>query len=125
VADDQNPYLQSQGAQGLNAQATNPDDAYGGFQNMLALLGAGARQMKQSSLAGSGMARASSTTGINAMDNSMRDLIQQQLAGVASQESQNQLALDAEKRQAIMQILPLLGAGAKAPADIMSQLGLG
>jgi len=124
VAPNQNAYLASQGAAPLNDVQANPEDAYGGFQNMLALLGGNARQMKQSSQAGSQMARASSTTGINAMDNAYRDAIRQQLAAVANQEATNQQTLDAERRQALMQILPLLQAGAKAPADALANLGL-
>lgn len=125
VAPDQNAYLGSQGVEGLNQVTQNPDDSYSGFQNILQLLGANARQMNTSSMAGGEMARAASNTGINAMDNSYRDVIKQQLAAVSNQEATNQQTLDAERRQALMQILPLLGQGAKAPTDILSQLGLG
>jgi hypothetical protein len=121
---DYNPYLESQGVQPLAQVNQNPQDPYGGFQNVLALLGANFNQQAQSQQAGSQMGRASSVTGINAMDNAYQDAIRQQLAQVADKEYQNQQALDAEKRQAAISIAPLLGQGAKAPADLLALLGM-
>jgi hypothetical protein len=124
VAPDQNVYLQSQGVQGLNNPATNPDDSYGGFKNAGALLSAGQQQSNQSQLAGSQMARADSTVGIGAQRNAYMDAIQQQLAAVAGDEYKNQQGLEAEKRQVMLQLAALIGQGAKTPAD-MSAYGIG
>jgi hypothetical protein len=121
---DYNPYLESQGVQPLNRVDSNPQDPYGGFQNVLALLAANQAQQYQSQQAGSQMGRAASVTGINAMDNSFQDAIRQQLAQLAQQEYTNQQALDKEKRDAVLQLAPLLGAGAVAPPDLLAQLGM-
>jgi hypothetical protein len=110
--------------QGLDNPATNPDDSYGGFSNAAALLNAGTQQSNQSQLAGSQMGRAGGATDIGAQRNAFLDMIKQQLAQVAQQEYTNQQTLDTEKRQAALQLAPLIAQGAKAPADILRLLGM-
>jgi hypothetical protein len=124
VANQGNPWLASQGVQGVTPQATNPDDAYGGFQNVAQLLAAGQDMWNQSARTGSGQARASTLSGLGAARNAYNDQIQQQLAQVAQQEYAAQQALDNQRREAYLSaVLPLLGAGATAPADVMAQMG--
>ena len=108
VAPDQNAFLTSQGAQGQVAEGRNPNDGYGGFQNALALLAAGQNVNNTSTQAGAQTGRASSITGINALDNAM-------LAGVTQRETDAQTALDNQKRETIAQLLQLIMQGAKAP----------
>ena len=117
VGPNYNPYLESQGVAGLNPVTQNPDDAYGAFQNVLSLLGANQLAGNQSRLAESQMGRTFAGQQIGAMDNAF-------LANIAQQEAAQQAALDAEKRQAAMQLAGLLGQGATAPPDILAQLGL-
>lgn len=108
VAPDQNAFLASQGGMPQQVQTRNPNDGYGGFQNILALLAANQNVNNQSQRAGAQFGRADSITGINAMDNAM-------LAGVTQRETDAQTALDAEKRQTLAQLIELIAQGAKAP----------
>jgi hypothetical protein len=124
TAPDYNPYLATQGVAPLNQVRSNPEDPYGGFANVLKLLGANQLSQNQSQAALSRMGRAASVTGINAMDNAFDDAIKQQLAAVAQKEYENQQALEQERRAAVLQLAPLLAQGAKAPADVLVRLGL-
>ena len=97
---------------------TNPEDGgYGAFGNVAKLLGANQIDSNTSRGAESQFGRA---TGVNTISGAM----QQQLAAIADQEYQQQLALDTERRQAILELAGLVGGGAKAPGDFMSRLGL-
>jgi hypothetical protein len=115
VASDQNPYLASQGVEGLNQVTQNPDDSYGGFQNVLALLGANQQSGNNSRQAESQMARANTTTNLAAMDNAYLAGVDTRDANLASEQSKAQQTLDAEKRQTIAQLIQLIAQGAKAP----------
>lgn len=108
VAPDQNAFLTSQGGEAQPLQTRNPNDGYGGFANAAALMSANQRSGNTSRLAESQMARAGSTTGINAMDNAMQ-------AGISQRETAAQQALDTEKRQTIAQLIELIAQGVKAP----------
>jgi hypothetical protein len=114
---DYNPYLQTQGVQPLNNVQQNPDDAYGGFQNAGKLLGANTIVNNTSQRTGSQQGLASAVADIGGQENAFLNQINGQRASA-------QATLDAEKRQAILQLLPLIGAGAKAPADLLARLGL-
>jgi hypothetical protein len=91
-----------------HAEGGGADAGYGAFQNVLALLGANARDSNASRAAESQMARTYSGNQIGAVDNAYLFNIQQQQA-------QAQQALDAERRQGLMQMMQLVGAGARAP----------
>ena len=108
-APDMNPYLQSQGVQGTNYQASNPEDGgYGAFQNVLALLGANQQAGNASRQAEAQMARTFTGQQLGAADNAY-------LAQIAGQQAQAQQALDAEKRNALLQMMALVGQGGKMP----------
>lgn len=108
VSQSYNPYLESQGVAPLNQVTQNPEDGYGAFSNVLALLGANQQSGNQSRQAESQMSRAYTGNQIGAMDNAF-------LAQISGREAQRQQALDDQKRQALAQLAELIGAGAKAP----------
>ena len=117
TAPDYNRYLESQGVDPLNGVQQNPDDAYGGFVNAGRLLNANTEVMNQSTRAGSQQGRVATNAQIGAGENAF-------LNNVMTQRATAQAAMDAEKRQIILQLIPLLQSGAKAPADLLAQLGL-
>jgi hypothetical protein len=100
--------LQSSGGAG--------DAGYGAFQNVLALLSGGQQAANQSRGAESQMARTYSGNQIGAMDNAY-------LFNISNQQAAAQQALDAERRQASMQLAQLIAQGATAPQ--LSALGFG
>ena len=137
VAPSYNPYLESQGIAPLAKVTENPDDAYGAFQNVLALLGANQQAGQQSRLAESQMGRAFSSGQIGGMDNAFLAAVDTRDAALAEKQQQMQMemnmrrqqaqmeldrerrqtqaSLDQEKRQAQFQLAELIGLGARNP----------
>lgn len=105
-----NPYADVKLAQ------TPGDTSYGAFQNVLALLGANAKENNAMGQRMSQEGRTYAGQQIGAVDNAY-------LFNVTNQQAQAQQAIDAEKRQALMQMASLIASGAKAPD--LNVLGLG
>ena len=137
VAPNYNPYLESQGIAPLAPVTENPDDSYGAFQNVLALLGANQQAGQQSRLAESQMGRTFSAGQIGGMDNAFLAAVDTRDAALAEKQQQMQMEmnmrrqqaqmeldrerrqtqaqLDQEKRQAQFQLAELIGLGARNP----------
>jgi hypothetical protein len=115
VAKDYNPYLATQGVDGLNAVTQNPDDSYGGFKNAAALGGANFNSGVTSREAEGRAAEAYGRTGIDAARNAYLANIGGQEVQLAQEQTKRQDTLSAEKRTLIAQLVELINAGAKAP----------
>jgi hypothetical protein len=137
-APDMNPYLATQGVQGTNYQASNPEDqGYGAFQNILSLLSGNQQAGQQSRQAESQMARTYAGQQIGALDNAYLSNIQgqqtqaQQQMDQARIQAQQQMdqqrmqaqqSMETERRQALLQMMQLLATpGTKGPD--MAQFG--